>query len=53
MDNDGDSGVESSTPITEEELDAYEIEFSKVESTLRALVDGTDPVMAASWVSET
>ncbi|MDP6902552.1 MAG: hypothetical protein QGF99_11250 [Acidimicrobiales bacterium] len=53
MDNDRDSGVESSTPLTEGELDQYEIEFSKVESTLRALADGTDPAMAASWVNET
>ncbi|MEC7828884.1 MAG: hypothetical protein VX360_01290 [Actinomycetota bacterium] len=53
MDNDRDSGVESSEPLTEGELDQYEIEFSKVESTLRSLADGTDPVMAASWVSKT
>jgi len=53
VDNDRDSGVESSAPLTEGELDQYEIEFSKVESTLRALADGTDPVMAASWVNET
>ncbi|HJL98556.1 MAG: hypothetical protein QGF99_10175 [Acidimicrobiales bacterium] len=53
MDNDRDSTVESSAPLTEGELDGYEIEFSKVESTLRALADGTDPVLAASWVNET
>ena len=53
MDNGRDSDVELGAPLTEGELDGYEIEFAKVESTLRALADGTDPATAASWVSET
>ena len=53
MDNGRDSDVELGAPLTEGELDGYEIEFSKVETTMRALADGTDPATAASWVSET
>lgn len=38
------------TSLTEAQLDNLEVEFSKVESTLRALADDMDPGTASAWV---
>ncbi len=53
MEDNEDIAVEPSTPISESRLNEYEVEFSKVESTLGALADGIDPTAAASWISKT
>ena len=36
----------------EAQLDDLEVEFSKVESTLRALADDTDPGVATAWIGQ-
>jgi hypothetical protein len=53
VNNEPDLAVEPNAPLAEQDLNEYEIEFSKVESTLRALADETDPAMAVSWISKT
>ncbi|MEO1971239.1 MAG: hypothetical protein ABGX07_06770 [Pirellulaceae bacterium] len=40
------------TSLSEAQLDNLEVEFSKVESTLRALADDTDPGTASAWVGQ-
>jgi|TARA_B100001250_G_scaffold298768_1_gene260330 hypothetical protein len=52
VENNEDIVVEADTPLSESKLNEYEVEFSKVESTLSALADGIDPTAAASWIDE-
>ncbi|MBA4812756.1 MAG: hypothetical protein H2035_04345 [Acidimicrobiales bacterium] len=52
MENNEDTAADSRTPLIESQLNEYEVEFSKVESTLSALADGIDPTAAASWISK-
>jgi len=44
--------LRESRPLIGSELDELEIEFSKVESTLKSLADGVAPAAAAKWLNE-
>ncbi|MCH2624920.1 MAG: hypothetical protein VX823_11450 [Actinomycetota bacterium] len=40
------------TSLTEAQLDDVEVEFLKVESTLKALADNADPDTASAWLDQ-
>ena len=44
--------VNAPTSFTEAQLDDLEVEFSKVESTLKALADDVDPSTVAAWLDQ-
>ena len=44
--------VNAPTSFTEAQLDDLEVEFSKVESTLKALADDVDPSTVAGWLDQ-
>jgi len=48
--NEDKNVMDPRTSLSEAQLDNLEVEFSKVESTLRALADDTDPGTASAWV---
>ena len=50
--NEDKNVVHPQTSLSEAQLNDLEVEFSKVESTLRALADDTDPGTAAAWVGQ-
>ena len=50
--NEDKNVLQARTSLSETQLDDLEVEFSKVEATLRALADDTDPGTAAAWVSQ-
>ena len=47
MTNEDELELRESRPLIGSELDELEIEFSKVESTLKSLADGVAPAAAA------
>ncbi|MDE0872635.1 MAG: hypothetical protein OSA88_02020 [Acidimicrobiales bacterium] len=50
MSNEAKNVMHPRTSLSEAQLDNLEVEFSKVESTLRALADDMDPGTASAWV---
>ena len=52
MTNEDALELRESRPLIGSELDELEIEFSKVESTLKSLADGVAPAAAAKWLNE-
>ena len=44
--------VSVTTSLTEAQLDDVEVEFLKVESTLKALADNADPDTASAWLDQ-
>lgn len=50
--NEDKNVVHPQTSLSEAQLNDLEVEFSKVEATLRALADDTDPGTAAAWVGQ-
>ena len=52
MTNEDELELRESRPLIGSELDELEIEFSKVESTLKSLADGVSPAAAAKWLNE-
>ncbi|MCS5673400.1 MAG: hypothetical protein VX983_07445 [Actinomycetota bacterium] len=52
MSSEDERVIQPQTSLTEAQLDDLEVEFAKVESTLRALADDTDPGVATAWIGQ-